>query len=153
MSIVPGKARRALDPREMDIQMVANHHVGAGNKTKTFWKIRQWLSNVCFFRKGFLVSQLWLFWNSLYRTGWPLTHKRATCLCLPTSEIKGMYHHSRSPFFFFFKVSVCVCVHTHARESAHGGLRLTLGTFLDHSSPDSLRQCLSILCTALLWLV
>ena len=44
-----------------------------------------------FTRQGFFV-QSWLSWNSVHRPGWPQTQK-STCLCLPSTGIKGMLHH------------------------------------------------------------
>lgn len=34
----------------------------------------------------------WLSWNLLCRASWPLTQKSA-CLCLPSTGIRGVYHH------------------------------------------------------------
>lgn len=34
----------------------------------------------------------WLSWNLLCRSSWPLTQKSA-CLCLPSTGIRGVYHH------------------------------------------------------------
>lgn len=39
-----------------------------------------------------LVSLSWLSWNSLYRSGWPQTH-RSTSLCLQSAGINGVCHH------------------------------------------------------------
>jgi hypothetical protein len=38
-------------------------------------------------------------WSSLCRPGWPRTQK-SSCLCLPSTGIKGVYHHARLLFCF-----------------------------------------------------
>jgi hypothetical protein len=39
------------------------------------------------------LRQYFSLWLWLCRSGWPLTW-RCTCLCLPSTGIKGMHHHS-----------------------------------------------------------
>jgi hypothetical protein len=61
-------------------------------------------------RQGFSVYP-WLSWNSLCRSGWPQTQK-STCLCLPSSEIKGMCHPplpGPTPFLYDIFLFVLEC--------------------------------------------
>ena len=63
-----------------------------------------------FSRQGFSV-QPWLSWNnSLCRPGWPRTQK-STCLCLPSTGIKGVRHHCPAHFLpLLIKVSTAIHV-------------------------------------------
>lgn len=46
-------------------------------------------------RQGFTVW-LWLAWSSLYKPGWPQSHRNplASASCPPSAGIKDVYHHT-----------------------------------------------------------